>query len=341
MFQYNANGFYWWAVVNEKDRVVDYSKSIQKNMILNQGLNGIAVRSWADSFISCAVGTGTSSPNVNQTGLDNELKRTSVYLDAFDANKAFLDSDLYTIRRTFVFSKEGGRVTYYEMGFGFSILGPNDLFSRIRLPGVTVSSGERLIVQYELQIKITPNSPVQKLNPIQGLKSSGVFAHQLVGLKGVDSLGSTCDFDSANSCNEPSSIANGFVCVDSSLPSPLGSSVSRTGVFFSKNTFSAQYVQNSFSLTKILLFENKEAMGFPLSCAGLGGLQNPHANTGLVYVFNPPFKKPQGDLSFSFVYSWASRTKENYSALYYWQPEEEMTLRKSNPLLLYFAQNNE
>lgn len=335
MFKFRAQGYYSWVVLNDKDKIVSYAKTPQPNLILKQGLNGIAVRSWADSFVACAVGTGTSSPAITQVGLDNEVRRTATYLDLVDANSTTLSENVYTLRRTFVFPKEGGNVTYTEAGFSYSTTGPNALFSRIKLPSISVSSGQRLIVQYELQITISPDETVPMVNPVSGRNSTGVFAWQRIGLKGVNSLGQTYNYDDAEGCNEPSTITKGFLSVSSTAPAAFGSTVNRAGSSFTKNVTLSSYVEDSYTLEKLFDVGQKEALG-TWSSAGLGSSTSPQAATGLVYVFDTPVEKPQGSLILSFRFTWASVTRENYDALFYWQSEENMVLKRQNPLLSYW-----
>ncbi len=343
MFKFKAQGYYSWVVLNEKDKVVSYAPTKRPNLILNQGLNGIAVRSWADSFVACAVGTGVGAPAVTQTGLINEVRRTAVYLDLVDANSTSLDANVFTLRRTFVFPKEGSAVTYKEAGFSYSTTGPDALFSRVSLPNVAVSSGERLIVQYELLLVITPESTLAMVNPVSGGASSGVFSYQYVGLKGVNSLGQTYDYDAAESCNEPSTAAKSFLSTDSTAPAAFGSSVARVGTTFEVDSSLSTYVPDSFTIDKILTATKKQAVSGAWRSAGLGATSgSSNSNTGLVYVFNSNFQKPQGLLTLNFTFIWlATPTGSAYDTLFYWQGEENMVLKRHNPLLSYWNLNDE
>jgi hypothetical protein len=336
MLRYNAQGYYSWIVLDEQDKIVRFAKTFQKNLILTQGLDGIAVRSWADSFVACAVGTGSSTPVPTQIGLDNEIRRTTTYLDMVEANSTSLVDNVYTLRRTFVFPKEGSDTTYSEMGFSYSTTGPNALFSRVRLPNIQISAGERFIVQYELVITISPKTAVVKTNPVSGHDSSGTFAYQKIGLKGVNSLGQTYNFDDAEGCNEPSTITKAFLSTDASAPASFGSCISRSGTTLAKDVTLSTYAAGSFTREKIFSVGQKEGLQTWV-CGGLGSATNPQQHTGLVYVYNTPFIKPQGSVIFKFRFTWASKIKENYEVLFYWQNEDEMMLRKQNPLLSYFG----
>jgi hypothetical protein len=343
MLHFKAQGYYTWVVLNGKDKIVSHAPTYSRNMILTQGLDGIAVRSWADSFVACAIGTGISSPATSQTGLDNEVVRTAVYLDLVDANSTILSGSDYTLRRTFVFPKEGSAITYREAGFSYSTTGPNALFSRVRLPNVAVASGERLIIQYELVITLSPTTTAILVNPIAAIQStSGSFQYQKVGLKGVNSLGQTYDYDSAAGCNEPSTAAKGFLSANSTGPAAFGSAVDRSGTTFETDISLSAYVPGSYTRNKILTATNKQAINAGWRSVGLGAITNSYVNTGLVHVMNTNFAKSQGLLEVLFKFTWSYVVPPvTGETLFYWNPEENMVLRKQNLLLHYFGLNDE
>jgi hypothetical protein len=343
MLHFKAQGYYTWAVLNEKDKIVNHAPTYSRNLILAQGLDGIAVRSWADSFVACAVGTGTSSPSSSQTGLDAEVRRTVVYLDLVDANSTTVSGNDVTLRRTFVFPKEGSAITYKEAGFSYSSTGPNALFSRVRLPNVTVSSGERLLIQYELVITVGPTTPTVLVNPLAAVASTtGTFQYQLLGLKGVNSLGQTYNYDNGLGCNEPSTAAKGFLSLSSTAPSVFGSSVDRTGTTFEADITLSTYVPGSYTINKVFSVTKKLGINSAWRSIGLGATTSPALNTGLVHVFNSNFDKSQGLLTALFKYTWSYVAPVSTGeTMFYWQNEDNMVLRGQNPILNYFGLNDE
>ncbi len=342
MFTLQAQGYFSWIVINGKDKIVRYSPTYSPNLILDQGLNGIAVRSWADSFTACAVGVGTSTPQNNQIGLDAESKRTSTYLDFEDANTSFLSGNEFTLQRTFVFPIEGGDITYREAGFGYS-LSLNSLFSRVSLPNILVSGGERLVIQYRLVIKFDVTTPRALSNPIIDTRhvSSGILQYQRVGLKGISGLGVSYDFDDAEGCNEPSTAAKAFLSVDSSAPAAFGSTVNRVGGSFEASTALSTYISNSFSRVKTFTAVKNQATGVDWRSAGLGAAGgSSYLKTGLVYVFNSIYQKSVGRLDIGYQFTWRRRYLHMEDTLYYWQCEENMALKR-NQLLSYYGMNDE
>lgn len=338
MFNFYAQGFFSWAVLNERDRVVRYSRTKKKNLILNQGLDGIAQRSWAESFKVCALGDASSAPVNTQTGLGNEVRRTQVYLDMEDACSAELVDNKFLLRRTFVFSSESSPITYREAGFSHSTLAGPNLFSKIALPNILVGAGERIIIQYELLLSLEPITAKVLSDPVLNRPSSGVFQFQNVGLNGINSLGQSVHFDNALSCNEPSSSANGFLAANSTAPATFPLSVDRSGVIYQAPISLSTYVDGTYTREKILSVPKADAKSSWGSC-GVGGSAS-YVDTGLVFVYNTPLVKGSGLLNLHFRYRWSVLVKENYTTLLYWLDEEKPFL-KQNPILLYFRLNDD
>lgn len=341
MIQLQAQGYFTWAVLNEKDKIVRYAPTYSPNLILDQGLDGIAVRTWADSFVVCAVGTSPISPLKNQTGLQAESKRTATYLDLQSANKSSLLGNVLTLQRTFVFQKEGVDMIYKEAGFGYSLSGPNNLFSRVTLPNVLVSTGERIIIQYQLLIYIGTTKPKSFTNPIIDKKnaSSGVLQYQRCGLMGINNAGISTIFDDSEASNEPSVASQGFLSINNSAPAAFGYVVNRAGTTFEKSLNLSNYVSGKFTRDKILSLGNKEAVRSWFS-AGVGANSgNSFSKTGLVYVFNAAYPKAFGKLNLAFTYIWSRKILNAGDALYYWQDEDNMVLKR-NTILNYYGLND-
>ena len=329
-----AQGFFSWVVISEDDKVSSWSKGRSPNLILNQGLDGIAQRTWADSFIACAVGAGSVPPSPAQTGLTFELKRTAVYLQMEGACDSNIIDDNFVIKRTYVFPVESSTVIYREAGFSHSLIAGNNLFSKIALPSIVVNARERLIIQYELFLKVKDKPLIS--DPIKGVNSNGELKFQKIGLYGVDKNGVSVAFDEANGCNEPSINSKGFLSTNSAPPAILGSCVNRSTVAFEKDLILKNYISGSFSRAKTLSLGVKEAMG---SWRSLGIGASPSFN-GLIYVSTENFSKGYGYLNVDFVYNWAAVNNNKYSTIFYWQDEKHLFL-KHNPLLNYFGLSDE
>jgi hypothetical protein len=342
MFHSRAQGFFTWIVLDSNDKVVNYAPRYQKNLITNAGLNGIAVRPWADSFVACAVGTGNSAPDVTQTTLDTEVARTTDYLSATGANSSSIVGAAFVMRRTFVFPITLPTGTYREAGFSHSTLGT--LFSRVLLPNIPIVLGQRLIIQYDLAITLSPSTPSALTNPIRSITSAGSFQYQLIGLKGVNSSGVTYNYDSASPCNEPSdAAAKFFLSKTATAPAALGSSVDRTAVSFEQDLLNVTYVANSFYRIKRASVTRQNAVDTWRSC-GAGANSIPALNTGVVHVFNSGFVKGDGTLIMDFRWTWGTSfasSAPRITSLHYWQDEDNLFLYRTNHLLQYFGQTHE
>ena len=85
-----AHGRYKVQVVSPEGRVVT-DKPWRRNLILNQGLNGIAVRSWQASFAYCAAGTGNTPTAYDSAAITATQSTTTVttsanFFDSLPAN---------------------------------------------------------------------------------------------------------------------------------------------------------------------------------------------------------------------------------------------------------------
>jgi len=337
MLDFKAQGFFSWIVVNNFDKIVHHSAFKEPNLILNQGLDGVAERTWADSFTVCAVGIGSGGATPSQTGLLSEVKRTMLYLDMEDACSASLIEKDFVLKRTFVFSTEASEITYREAGFSHSPSAGGNLFSRIKLPNIVVGPGERLIIQYELLIRIEPATPKVLTAPITGLALGGSLQFQKIGLAGINSLGQSEIFDDGQLCNEPSAAGEGFLSTNSDSPATLGASINRGGTIYKKNLVINPYASGSYKRVKLLSLTRAEAHGDWRSC-GVGPAGSSELNTGLILVFDDIFIKRKGILNLGFTYTWGAFSRANYTTLMYWLDDEKEFI-KQNPLLQYFNLN--
>jgi hypothetical protein len=142
--------------------------------------------------------------NANQTGLENESRRSENYLTGAPNCQTVTSGSVTTMTRTYDFDPETAPVTYTEVGFApTGTVGPN-LFSRIKLDSpVPLKVGQQFRVQYSLQATASPTTPsLYAASPVVGWPSgTGSLQHILVpmnfvhtdghvtyGQNGIDSL---------------------------------------------------------------------------------------------------------------------------------------------------------
>jgi len=125
------------------------------NIILNQGLER-----WGTNFIiaGAAIGTGTSTPDVTQNGLDTQTHFTTT-TGTGDGLISALGSSPYNNTRTFVFRTTLGALNgnYTEVGVGWAS-GAN-MFSRALIldgggspTSIAVNSAQQLDIVYQLSV---------------------------------------------------------------------------------------------------------------------------------------------------------------------------------------------
>lgn len=143
-----------------------------RNLILDQGKNYWAGGTGSFAYLvrACAVGTGTATQAVSDTGLQSEAKRTMTY---YTASGGCGYSDTGATRklwRTFDFATESAGANYSELGWSYSESAGDNLFSRTLISGGTVSltAGQSLRVVYELSITVAPASSTTESLSIVG-----------------------------------------------------------------------------------------------------------------------------------------------------------------------------
>lgn len=140
------------------------------NVITNLGLNRLGTN--AGVLSSCAVGTGTGTPNVNDTSLGNQLATSDSTPDTVRATQG--EPPYYAMkRRTYQFDAGTATGNLTEVGVGWSG-NPLNLFSRsLILDGegspttLTVLEDEILQVVYEVRL-IPPTDDVEDSATIGG-----------------------------------------------------------------------------------------------------------------------------------------------------------------------------
>ena len=90
-----ASGRYKVQVVNSRTGQIVEERPWAKNLILNNGLDGIALRSWADSFTYCAAGTGNTPTQLDSGATTATQSTTSVTSSA----NFFQNSDIGSLIR--------------------------------------------------------------------------------------------------------------------------------------------------------------------------------------------------------------------------------------------------
>lgn len=334
MIKMTAKGCFSWAVLNKNDKIVKFCEYEKNNLILNQGLDGIAVRSWADSFVYCAVGSGNSTPISSQTGLDNEIKRASFISNATNGNESFLSENIFTLRRSFRFSTEISPTIYRELGCSYSSLSGNNLFSRVVVDDIEVRVGESLVVSYKILLKITPNTPTQDSNLITNFNSNSNSQIQLIGMAGINQNGSTENFDASQQSMEPYSNSLAFISDDSTALQPFNSVVDRSVFGFEKALTLIPYVNGTFERTKKLTITQNQG-NINVNSFGLGPMASGSFSTVLANTLQ---KTRANVLTLSFTFKWDKIVIfENFRTLKYWKNSEEgWLLNKRNPLLDYY-----
>ncbi|GIW33785.1 hypothetical protein [Meiothermus sp.] len=153
----------------------------QHNLILNKGLDhglanwgGIIIhpveiidyRGFEQMFVYVAVGTGTTAPANNQTGLSNEIARTAANLGLGAGRTRQRLSDgvhRITFTRAFDYSQANGNLT--EFGGSHSPNSADGTHTRelFRDGGgnpivITKTSNERLAITYHFEVTLTPTT---------------------------------------------------------------------------------------------------------------------------------------------------------------------------------------
>ncbi len=312
--KHTIKGTVRWSV--QKDGVVLRQSNSYNNLILNQGLDYVASYPFADCFKYCAVGTGISAPISSDTGLSSEVRRTNNYNIVGDANGTALVGNVYTIHRTFIFDAAVAPHTYGEVGFSPLSASGNNLFSKALIKNgagipitVLVGIGETLTIRYDLSIEIYDALKTIRLG-ITGITSPGKLRIQKIGLKSVNSLGVTEDYDDTGAANEPSVQSNIFISDSSNPPEPFGSCIDRSPVV-SKTGSLSNYVSEDYSRKKGVLFTPSELASMPsFRSVGVGSA----SSHGLVMVFNGEQSAGSNKAYFvNFTYRWVHATGSSFT----------------------------
>lgn len=310
-------GEFRWEIVDEATGLVVESSRLKRNLILNQGFDYTAQRSFVDNVSNCAIGTGTAAPLLSDTGLAAEAARTNV-LDTSIPNSAIttLVGNLYSFTRVFKFAATSISHTsgYGEIGWSFSTLAGNNLFSKAQLmdtagtPGsIIVPTGKYLRVYYTITLTLNPSSSIHGSNNIGGFSATlGTGGLQLIGLKKLNADNTVGNWDAGVDCNELYSTVDVFFADNAVALAAFGSSVNRSA---STNYIASPYTgtyqgAGSGVMQKSGTFAKTAANDAALQCMGLGPVGSSTTNSGFAFVFDAPVTKDILHLlTVTFVYS--------------------------------------
>lgn len=142
-----------YRIVVKQNDTIKHDTGWFKNLILNSGLNRIGTANSGDTprlIAYCKLGTGTSTPNVNQTALDNQIAVKGFFSNSGSGNQG---ATTYAGRIQYLYKFDYGEVvgTISEVGVGWD-LGVGNLFSRtlVQPAPITITANEFLEVYYRL-----------------------------------------------------------------------------------------------------------------------------------------------------------------------------------------------
>lgn len=222
----HIKGSFIYEIVEENGlRVVERGEE-KSNLILNQAFNFLAQRSYVENIVYCAIGVGTTPPLLTDTGLASESFRTNT-LDTAIASPTTNSyaikpdgSSTYTITRVFKFSSLDNYTDYGELGWSYSPIAGNNLFSKTIFPSpIRTPRGTYLRVTYTLTIGFAAPTSVFSnwgaggfIYPpsFNGVSPSthawgSIAGFNYVGLRTITANGTVGFYDNALDVNEPCS----------------------------------------------------------------------------------------------------------------------------------------
>jgi len=312
MHNYKLKGLFSWEIINSDGSVFD-SEPTRNNLILTQGINAVALRSFVENMLYCAIGTGSTPPLLSDTGLTGEVQRTGDVDGAVaDACITTLSSNTYSLTKTFKFPANSFPITVGQIGWSWSNTAGNNLFSKALivkngLPAqVTLGVGQYLRVKYTLQINISPSTAIVANSSIVNWSSPGQYNVQLIGLRSILTDGSLSYYDAGQDCNEPSSISDIFYGTSSLALGAFGSSADRSGGTNYTTTATTTY-QNNGTTFKTASFGKNVGASTSIRSIGIGKAGSSPTNSGFVFLFDTNQTKGS-DFIFNpkFIYTWSS-----------------------------------
>lgn len=313
--EYGIYGEFFYEIVDDKTKKVIVKSKKKKNLILNQGLDFLALRSFVENVSSCAVSSSTIGPLFTDTGLISEFDRVSTLDTSLQTSASTsLSGNIYSFTRIFKFDTSVNPSFYGTIGWSYTNTPGNNLFSKslILTPSggagpVFVASGQYLRVHYTINITINPSSSLNGNSNIASLPGidGGTYGLQLVGLKSINSQNVVGFWDAGNDCNELESQIEAFLSTSSAALSSFGSSTNRSG---STNYIarSSNFYQGAGSgvVNKQVSFGKNNAINATLRSMGTGVIGSSTTNSGFAYVFTNNINKAANfNLSPIFVFS--------------------------------------
>lgn len=313
---YGIAGHFFWQIVDKETGRVESQSPVKKNLILNQGLDYIAARSFIENIIYCALGSAGTAPLQTDTGLASEKVRfNSLDQTVPGYASTSLNGNVYSLTLVFAAPVEKLGSYYGEIGWSYASSAGNNLYSKSQILDVNGNTGiifvpinKYLRVSYTLSVTINPNQ-IQTTSAnisdptLSFVSSTGQHMIQLIGLKSINSNGTIGYYDVGSGCNEPSGPCSLFLSTNGTGLAPFGSSNLRTGAYYS-GPAAFSYNDGSYQCIKSTSF-GKSFNASGLNSFGLGSNGQPQNNSGFVHVFNSPQTKAAGYiLQLQTLYSW-------------------------------------
>ncbi len=306
-------GFFTWQIVDGNTNKILLSNGLQQNLILNQGLDFVAVRTYAANTIACAVGSSIIPPLNSDTGLTNELARTITYDSSYLPCLASLSGNTFSIRRTYRFATQTQDQQFGEIGWSYTATPGSNLFSKAQLLDIngnpillTVYRNQYLRVTYTLQVTLTPSTPLTNGNIINGFPGSATGSNQiqLIGLQGVSSDGVLSDFDVGGQANEPSQTSSIFIGTNSTALASFGTTIDRSSGASETGAVLSSYSNGTFSRFKTVTF-GRSISGTTFRCLGIGPSAGAATNNTYTELFDTnQTKSASFELTINIVYAW-------------------------------------
>jgi len=272
-----------------------------------------------DTSLSISPSQSFTIWKTTQTGLHQEIKRSSTYLVG-TANCGYTDTTgSRTFRRTMDFSSESFLRTYTEVGIGWSaVASSSTVFSRVLLDTpVAVDVGQKLRVFYQWRVDVYPTASIPRPNvtitgwPVSpSTTTNGSESVQLFFLSGIDSNGNSQTSLAALEPVSFDSICNFFISHVSASLQPWGSSVDRTGTSpTAAIAFSTKlaYTNGSYTCDKTATFSAASWDGANIRSMGFG----PFNVVGSAVFFNQAF-------AFVFEQSQSKSNTQTLTLAYRW-----------------------
>jgi hypothetical protein len=313
--QYGIYGEFFYEIVDDKTKKIIVTSKKKRNLILNQGLDFLNIRSFVENVSSCAVSASTVGPLFTDTGLTNEFDRVSTLDTSLQVSASTtLIGNTYSFTRVFKFDSSVNPALYGTIGWSYTNTVGNNLFSKslILTPSggagpVFVAQGQYLRVHYTINVILNPSSATSGNSNITGLPGGdgGSYGIQYIGLKSINSQNVVGFWDAGNDCNELYSQVEIFLSTSTAALSSFGSSTNRSA---STNYLSKSANTSAGSgtgiITKQASFGKNNAVNGAIRSMGTGIIGSSTTNSGFAYVFtNNQSKAAAFTMSPSFIYS--------------------------------------